>query len=122
MADLGSGSTEGVTGGKLVWERGYNGWRFSFSLRNHLREDVKNVHYYVIFYDDLDDPIDVLDTWFTYQIPAGLAKRVKYPGKNPHIRYGAAPGLPPLPFGVDGDVYELTKRVEFRILNFEIVR
>jgi len=122
LADLGSGSTEGVTGGKLVWRSYLNGWRLSFSLRNHLREDVKNVHYYVIFYDDLDDPIDVLDTWFTSQIPAGLAKRIKHPGKNPHIRYDGLPGLPPPPFFVDDDVYGLTKRVEFRILDFEIVK
>lgn len=100
-------------------------WVFSFSLRNHLREDVKNIHYYVIFYDELDDPIEVLDTWFTTQIPAGLAKRVKSRDRNPYIRY--PDGVPSFVFSVSGlavdnDVYELTKRLEFRILDYEIVK
>ena len=97
---------EGVTAGKLTWgvggllstEKGV-----SFSMRNQLRENVKNVDYYVIFYDELGDPIDVLEKWFTGPIPAGLAKRVHF-------------------LAVPPDVYELTKRVEFRILDFEIVR
>ena len=104
LTDLEGRSVEGVTGGKLVWGRSsYDGRRFSFSLRNHLREDVKNVHYYVIFHDELDDPIDVQGTTTSYiPIPAGLAKRFS--------------------IKVSEDVYGLTKRVEFRILDFEIVR
>ncbi len=129
LADFGSRSTEGVTGGKLSWRRstGHESlysvggdWVFSFSLRNHFRENVKNVHYYVIFYDESGDPIDVLETWFTTQIPARLAKRVKYRDSNPHIRDEALISL--LRLSVDNDVYELTKRVEFRILDYEIVR
>ena len=99
LTDLGSRSVAGITGGKLSWRRATmyesGDWVFSFSLRNHLDEDVNNVHYYVIFYDELDDPIEVLDTWFTTQIPAGLAKRVKSPNRNPHIRYDA--GNPAVP-------------------------
>ena len=138
LADLGSRSVEGVTGGKLSWRMAgmYDpgDWFFSFSLRNHLREDVKNVHYYVIFYHELGDPIDVLETWFTTQIPGGLAKRVKSKDSNPHIRPNVNRDesiesklvLPPLlnysNLAVDNDVYELTKRVEFRILDYEIVK
>lgn len=138
LTDLGGRSVGGVTGGKLSWRRATmyerGDWFFSFSLRNHLREDVKNVHYYVIFYDELGDPIDVFETWFTTQIPSGLAKRVKSRNSNPHIRYKESkdekipfliPPPPPVSSGnlaVDNDVYELTKRVEFRILDFEIVR
>lgn len=123
LADFGSGSTEGVTGDKLIWRQSNlgGGRYFTFSMRNWLREDVKNVHYYVIFYDELDDPIDVFDTWFTPQIPAGLAKRVRYhhgdPRKPPSYSLGGAREL-----YVGSDVYELTKRVEFRILDYEIVR
>ncbi len=123
LADFGSQSAQGVTGGKLSWRKD-GWWALSFSLRNHLRKDVKNVHYYVIFYDELGDPIDVLETWFTTRIPAGLAKRVKHRDDNPYIRYDprivSALGLRNL--SVDPDVYGLTKRVEFRILDFEIVK
>lgn len=131
LIGFGVRNMEGVTGGKLSWRRATKHdvarWIFSFSLRNHLREDVKNVHYYVIFYDELDDPIDVLDTWFTTQIPAGLAKRVKSWDENPYIKREITYGFVPLsPFyyylNIDDDVYELTKRVEFRILDYEIVR
>jgi len=55
-------------------------------MRNHLRENVKEVHYYVIFYDELGDPIDVLETWFMDTIPAGLAKRVRYQNGSPQNR------------------------------------
>ena len=133
LTGLGNQNFEGVTGGKLSWRRAamheYEDWFFSFSLRNHLREDVKNIHYYVIFYDELNDPIDVLETWFTTPIPGGLAKRVKSQDSNPHIRYDKnidghiQPFLHLISnFGVDNDVYELTKRVEFRILDYEIVK
>ena len=117
---------KGVTAGKLTWRAGpYGKTEFSFSMRNRLRENVKNVHYYVIFYDELGDPIDVIETWFTTQIPAGLAKRVKHPDRNPYIRY--PDGVPSFVFSVSGlavdnDVYELTKRLEFRILDYEIVK
>ena len=115
---------KGVTAGKLTWRAGpYGKKEFSFSMRNRLRENVKNVHYYVIFYDELGDPIDVIETWFTTQIPAGLAKRVKYPDRNPYIKYpDGVLDFGFLGLGVDNDVYELTKRVEFRILDFEIAR
>ena len=119
---------EGVTAGKLTWQEGSGSLyspkhQFTFSIRNRLREDVKNVHYYVIFYDELDDPIDVLDTWFTSLIPAGLAKRVKFWERNPYIEYQDSISFAgPAYFSVDDDVYELTKRLEFRILDYEIVR
>ena len=104
LADFG-GRLEGVIAGKVTWSSIIMGVgkAFSFSMKNQLREDVENVHYYVIFYDELGDPIDVLELWFTASIPAGLAKRVQ----SVEVTY---------------DVYELTKRMEFRILDFEIVR
>jgi len=92
-------------------------------MRNRLREDVKNVHYYVIFYDALGDPIDVIETWFDSPIPAGLAKRVRNRNPNPYRKidtefliyaYHA--------FSVQDDVYELTEHLEIRVLDYEIVR
>jgi hypothetical protein len=94
---------EGVTGGKMIWATALSGY-YSFSLRNRLRENVRNVHYYVIFYDAEDDPIDVEVAQYKELIPAGLAKRV-------------TPS-----FGVHSSVRELTKRVEFRVLDFEIMQ
>ena len=118
LANFGTDGAKGVTADKLTWRKIDIGLsiRFSFSMRNRLRENVENVHYYVIFYDGLGDPIDVLETWFTDPIPAGLAKRVQYQNGSPKNRDFFHR------LEVTEDVYELTKRVEFRILDFEIVR
>ncbi len=113
LADLGGGSVGGVTGGKLIWKYPFGvGGEYTFSLRNRLREGVKNVYCLVIFYDTQDDPIDVEAVLFQEIIPPGLARRVTSE--------------------VDNSVQELTTntrngsrephtKVEFRILDFEIV-
>ena len=110
LGDLGDRSAEGVSGGKLTW-RYYSAFgSYTFSLWNHLRENVRNVYCFVIFYDVQGDPIDVDVVHFRDPIPAGLAKR----GKSE----------------VDSSVQKLTTRqgslppntkIEFRILDFEIM-
>ena len=110
FADLGGRSVEGVSGGKLTWRYRTALGPYAFSLRNHLRENVRDVYCFVIFYDVQGDPIDVDVVHFRDPIPAGLAKRVKSE--------------------VDGSVQKLTTRqgamsphtkVEFRILDFEVM-
>lgn len=123
FTDFGDRSTEGVTGSQLTWKTLYDnslvmryGGSYSFSLRNHLRENVRNVHCLVIFYDKQGAPIevDVVNTEIWQKVgilPAGLARRVKSQ--------------------VDGSVQVLTTheravrphtKVEFRILDFEIAK
>jgi hypothetical protein len=102
FADLSGKGTQGVTAGKLTWRLTTV---LSFSLRNHLRQDVDNVYFYVIFYDKLGDPIDVEIEKYSRTIPAGLAKRTTL-------------------FSIDDEVVSMVKNggsVEFRILDFEIV-
>nr|MBA3966986.1 serine protease [Nitrospirales bacterium] len=61
LAELGGKSSEGVTGVQFVWESfveyelyfPYNG-EYSVSLRNHLREAVRDVYMLVVFYDSQD--------------------------------------------------------------------
>ena len=111
LADIGGRSTDGVTGGKLTWTyTAMQSGDYAFSLRNQLRENVRNIYCFVIFYDVQGDPIDVDVVQFRGLIPAGLAKRVTSK--------------------VDSSVQALTTRsmaarphtkVEFRILDFEIV-
>ena len=116
LSGLGEKSSEGVIGTQFVWWSfvqyelifPYNG-RYSLSLRNQLRESVKNVYMLVVFYDSQGSPLDVNVVRYSGLIPAGLAKRV---------------------FGqTDGSVQKITTpkrratpstRVEFRILDFEI--
>ena len=102
LNDFDGESTEGVTGGKFTWKHGrVRSGYYSFSLRNQLRENVRNVYCFVIFYDAQDDPIDVDVVHFRDLIPAGLAQRVTS--------------------RVDGSVQELNTKVELRILDFEIM-
>ncbi len=107
LEDLGGRSTEGVVGGQLTWDLPGNQFSgsYSFSLRNQLRESVKNVYCLIIFRDAQGSPIDVDLVRFDGMIPAGLAKRVT---SSVHKSIGV-----------------LTKwkesAVEFRILDFEIV-
>ena len=111
LADLGGRSVEGVTAGKLTWTYAFGmSGEYSFSLRNRLRETVRNVYCSVIFYDAQGDPIDVDVVQFRGPIPVGLAKRVTS--------------------RVDSSVQKLTTRkasrtphtkVELRILDFEIM-
>lgn len=108
---LGGRSTEGVIGGQLTWE--YSAAQigsYSFSLRNQLRDNVRNVYCLVIFFDASGSPIDVDVVHHSAAILAGLAKRVTSQ--------------------VDGSVQKLTTpmyadsprtRVEFRVLHFDIV-
>ena len=100
LGDLGGRSAEGVTAYKFSREysRYYD---YSFSLRNRLRQSVKNIRYNVIFYDALGDPIDVhLNKEYKGTVPGGLAKRVTGSFSS----------------GVNGS----KTRVEFRILDFEM--
>lgn len=111
LDSLGGRSIEGVQGGKLIWEwpTSQSG-EYSFSLRNRLRNPVKDVYCLVVFYDRNKDPIDVDFVQYKGFIPAGLARRVT--GE------------------VHGSVQQLTTKsgherpstkVEFRVLDFKIV-
>ena len=122
LAGLGSQSVDGVSGGKFTWVDNYlhSGFRvtrldYTFSLRNRLRENVKNVRYLVIFYDQLGDPIDVNFEQFSEIIPAGLTKRHRgkisdYSVKELSTRTG------------ENTASIKETYVKFRILDFEIVK
>jgi len=113
LEGLGGRSSEGVIGDQVIWDFGFGvSGKYTLSFRNQLRENVKNVYCLVIFYDAKDNPIDVDVVRYEGLILAGLAKRVNSE--------------------VDKSVQDLTTdtkrvakspetRVEFRILNFEIV-
>lgn len=110
LADFGGRSSEGVVGSQLTWEylQSQTG-EYALSLRNQLKENVRNVYCLVIFYDAQGNAIDVDVVRYQGLIPASLAKRVTS--------------------RVDGSVQRLTTelgsmsprtKVEFRILDFEI--
>lgn len=109
LSNYGGRSVEGVTAGKFKFPN--TSGKVRFTLKNHLRKDVTSVEYLIIFYDELGDPIDTISIESYYTILAGLAKRDS--------------------FNVSWDVWSMccyeiddpisAGRLEFRILDFEIV-
>lgn len=99
---LGEKNTRGVTGDQFTWTYEYyiNG-NYTFSLRNKLRESVRDIYCIIVFYSRKDNPIDFDMIYYEGIIPGGLAKRLD--GK------------------VDGSVQKLASTVEFRILDFRFV-
>jgi hypothetical protein len=102
-AVLGGRSSGGIVGSQFAWKAtdllAFYG-DFSFSLRNQLREPVKEVRYVVIFYDRNGKPVETYEgTTYGNEMPPGLAKR----------ETGS----------VDDSVRPLTARVEIRILDFK---
>lgn len=111
LSDLGGRTVDGVSGGQLAWTwTELQSGEYTFSLQNKLRENIKNVYCLVIFYDGKNNPIEIDVVRHQGLIPPGLARRVTSK--------------------VDGSVQKLTTpqsrmnpktKIEFRILNFEIV-
>ena len=115
LSDFGGRATEGVVGFSFVWNTtsvfkpdGLLGG-YTFSLRNELRESVKDIYCIVIFYDSENNPIDVDLINYRQEIPPGLARRINS--------------------NVNGSVQRLTTeerettpktRVEIRILGFSL--
>ena len=109
---------EGVTGGSLLWTDVTGRLRsgeYSFTLSNNRSDAIKNVACQVVFYDNAGKPIETDLVRYEGIIPAGLSKR--------------------LTSKVDPSVLDLTTkqtgfgflrqpytRIEYRVVDFEIVR
>lgn len=77
LSDLGGRSVEGVIGGSFTWGNQLFGFGdYTFTLRNQLRESVKNVYCMVVFYDSSGNPLDVDVVHYEDVIPAGLGRRI----------------------------------------------
>ncbi len=105
---LGSRNTDGVTGIEWRFEPPCAGCSllasqgdYTFSLKNQLKEGVKNVYCLAVFLDKDKNPIDVDIINYPGLIPAGLAKRINSK--------------------VDASVADMARFAQFRILDFETV-
>lgn len=108
--DMGGRSTEGVTAGSFLWDLpASQSGHFTLSLRNQLREPVKNIVCLLVFHDRDGVPIETEMVGCEGAIAPGLAKRIN--GK------------------VDSSVQKLTAagsdtvktKLEYRILYFDFV-
>ena len=132
LAGMGGKGAESVVGGSFAWNVNsgfkrdlYRNVEYTFSLRNRLREPVRNVYCFVIFYDKKNEPIDVDEVLFEDPIPGGLAKRVigqkasHSSVKELSTNYRATEYIGDSI--IEGGVLEET-RVRFRVLDFEFIQ
>ena len=103
LSDLEGGSSEGVVASHFAWHpSSYIGY-YTFSVRNQLREPVRDVICLVIFYASDGLPIETEIVTIRGPIGGNLAKRSEEEGRiDPH------------------EVRDLTARVELRILDFRL--
>ncbi len=112
LDEMGGRSTEGVEASDFLWEKPVLQWygKYSFTLRNKLRDPVKNVICAVIFHNDKGEVIDFDLVTYSGIIPPGLGKRASSQ--------------------IDESVQKLTSKqgdktpqtnLKFRVLYFELV-
>jgi len=119
LADLGGRSTEGVIGEKLTWRNQLyeSEGNFSFTLRNQLRESVQEIYCLIIFYDKDGNPLDITIAYYPSIIPGRLAKRVNGSVDQSIKRLTT----PPSKDNRYLSSFTPSTKVEYRILNFQIV-
>ncbi|MDE0098303.1 MAG: trypsin-like peptidase domain-containing protein [Truepera sp.] len=103
LSDLEGSSSEGVVASHFAWDRYSWSGRYMFSVRNQLREPVRDVICLVIFYASDGLPIETEIVTIRGPIGGNLAKRSEEEG-----RYRAQ------------EVRDLTARVELRVLDFRL--
>ncbi len=109
--------SEGVVGENLTFDSLGQSGEFSYSLRNKLPQDIRNVLGYVVFYDTNGNPIDTFPIRHSGTIPAGLAKRVRGVVSESVEKLNSA-GLPDFPY-LPQPPRRPVGRVAIRILDFE---
>ncbi len=120
LSDLGGRSVEGIIGDRLTWSTQLyeSDGKYSFTLRNQLREPVRNIFCMVVFYDDKGNALDINALHYRELIPGGLAKRANGSVDASVKRITT----PPSPDNRYLSSFAPTTKVEFRILDFEIVK
>lgn len=90
---------------------------YTFTLRNQLREHIRNVYCLVVFYDNRGNPLDVDVINYKDTIPAGLGKRVTG-SVNASIKRLTTP---PSRDNQYLSSFAPATKVEFRVLDFKIM-
>ena len=119
LSDFGGRGVESVIGGGFAWKNQLYEMdgAYTVTLRNQLRESVRNVFCLVVFYDRHSNPLDVDMLHLRDVIPAGLAKRASGSVDASIKRLTT----PPSRDNRYLSSFEPSTKVEFRILDFEIV-
>jgi len=101
LSDLGGRGAESVVGGQFAWANPYQGY-YTFSVRNNLREAVRDVVCLIIFYGQDGSPIETETAIVKGPVEGALAKRSDQRGRR-----------------AAGEVRDLTAKIEIRVLDFK---
>lgn len=104
LADLGGKSSEGAIGSHFAWTDNQFMGYYTFSVRNNLREPIKNIVCLVIFYARDGLPIEMEFVTIGGPIGGNLARRSPKSGR----------------LSAD-EVRNLTAKTEIRVLDFRLV-
>jgi len=116
LADLGGKSTEGVVIENLVWDSEFFiGGDFSYTIKNRLREPVKDIVGLLIFYDLKGNPVDFQVISYSNTIPGGFGKRVegRVDESVKRLSTRPRPGY--------ANSHDRPDKIVYRILFFEVV-
>ena len=103
LAKLGNRVSEGVVGSHFAWnDNRYIGY-YTFSVRNNLRQPIRDIYCMVIFYDNVGMPIETEFITISGRIEGRLARRSSRAGR-----------LRP------DEVRNLTAKTEIRVLDFRL--
>ena len=103
LSDIGGRSSEGVVGSHFSWHEYQIVGYYTFSVRNQLREPVRDVICLVIFYASDGLPIETETVTIRGPIGGNLAKRSRQRGRLEA-----------------GEVRNLTTETEIRVLDFRL--
>jgi S1-C subfamily serine protease len=106
-----------VVGENFQWDGDFaHNSGYTISLRNRSNDDVRNVYCLLIFHDDAGRPIEADPVFLADVIPAGLAQRAS--GR-------VDPSVKRLTTSTDGYIsfkFRPRTKLEYRVLNYEVVR
>jgi len=105
LHDLGGNSTESVIASHFLWNDYSFRGKYTFSVRNSLRESIKNIVCLIIFYADDGLPIETETIVIRGPIRGKLAKRSQESGRSKA-----------------DEVRNLTKKIEMRVLDFQLLK
>lgn len=116
---LGGDSIEGgVIGESFLWDDEYEfSGSYTFTIRNKLKSSISDVYILVIFNDNNNLPLDINIVHYEDIIPPGLAKRVHSSTDSSVKKLITKPSIDD-PYFLSLEPYT---KIEYRILNFEIL-
>lgn len=133
LGALGGRNTEGVVAEAFSWQSNLSGLsirdsEYSFTFRNRLQQSVSRIQCLILFIGVNGTPVDFAVIKYDEIIPPGLAKRITESRERVEMSKDIALYLSSSSYHilrstlkVDASVRRLTKSIQFRVLDFQVI-